>query len=403
MTVSGMRFRRTRFRRITAAVLLSFLIPAALSGCWDSRELNELFIVTGVSLDKADNSDEMNIAFQIGKPEAKGSVAPGGGGSTEEKPTLLVRSTSDTVSGAVLDIDRDSSRTLMLDHNQAVLIGSDLAKQGGIRDHLDLFLRDEETRMEALIMVVDGHAEKLLTADTGEDRISGVYLWRMMEKLSQTSPYYHVRLKDFVSRLLEQATSPVAPVVTLTRMNDKDRIKIVGLAVFKGDRVIGRLDNQNVPGYLWAMGDVKRGRFKTRSESGTAEMEITNLDCKRDVTLREDGSVQVKLNVDASAIVGELKGFQGFTPDGLMTYLMAASRNEIRNAIVNTFDIVRDLNSDIYGIGMSVYRKYPREWRKMKKQWDKIFPETELDVKVRVRIPSTGQVVESLEMGVDQR
>ena len=85
-----------------------------------------------------------------------------------------------------------------------------------------------------------------------------------------------------------------------------------------------------------------------------------------------------------------------------MTYLMAASRNEIRNAIVNTFDIVRDLNSDIYGIGMSVYRKYPREWRKMKKQWDKIFPETELDVKVRVRIPSTGQVVESLEMGVDQ-
>ena len=286
------QFRQTRFRRVTAVILLIFLIPAVLSGCWDSRELNELFIVTGISLDRAEDSGEMKIAFQIGKPEVKGSVAPGGGGAPVEKPVILVRSTADTVSGAVLDIDRDSSRTLMLDHNQALLIGSDLAMQGGIKDHLDLFLRDEETRMETLIMVVDGHAEKLLTADTGEDRISGIYLWRMMEKLSKVSVYYHVRLQDFISRLLEQSTSPIAPIATLTQMNDKDRIKIVGLAVFKGGRMIGRLDNQDVPGYLWAMGDVKAGRYKTRSESGTAEMEITNLDCKRDVTLREDGNVQ---------------------------------------------------------------------------------------------------------------
>ncbi len=131
-------------------------------------------------------------------------------------------------------------------------------------------------------------------------------------------------------------------------------------------------------------------------------MNITNLDCKRDVILREDGRVQVRLNVDASAVVGELKGFQGFTPDELMSDLVAASRNEIRKSIVNTFELARDLDADIYGIGMSVYRKYPRKWRKMKKQWDHLFPETELDVKVRVQIPSTGQVVESLEMGVEQ-
>jgi spore germination protein KC len=384
-----------RGKRLIAAAMLIPVLAASLSGCWDSHELDAMFIITGVALDVSESPDLMDITLQIGV--TKSSSSGSGESNSEQDSVILLKATSDTVMGGMTMLNRDSSHKLLLHHNQVLLLGSSLAEQG-VESRLDLFLRDQQARMEVPVMVVEGRAEEVLSAKLDQDRISGIFLSRMLEDLSKISPAYRVRMIDFASRLLDDTTSPVAPIATVLQEDGKQEIKISGLAVFKGDRMIGRLNNDEATGYVWSMGDVKKYVVTASTGDNKAVLNIARMACKRDVTLRPDGGVRVELSVDATLGISELSGFSDMTTDELMPYLVRMAQQEIQRKITSSFDAARRLDADIYGFGTSVYQKYPKEWKAMKDRWDEIFPGVELSVLVKARLPATGQIVQPLEM-----
>jgi spore germination protein KC len=366
-----------------------------LSGCWDNHELDTLFIVTGIALDKANDPGQMDISLQIGK--TKSNASDSDKSNSQQASTIQLQTTAYTMMEGLMEFNRDSSRTLLLQHNQVLLMGSALAEQG-IKDHIDLFLRDHESRMEVLVMIADGRADEVLSTQLEQEKISGIFLAREMQDLYSVSPYYKIRMMDFASRLRDGTTSPIAPIVAVEETDNKPVIKLKGFAVFKNGEMIGRISNDEVLGYVYAMGDVKQYGVMADSDLGRAVFHIVKLDTKRDVTLRPDGGVRVTLSVDATLNVGELRGFNGMTPEDLMPYLVNLAQNKIRQRIAGTYRTTQALDADIYGIGTSVHREYPKEWKELKNRWDELFPDTELDVQVKVHIPATGQIVKSLEM-----
>ena len=160
--------------------------------------------------------------------------------------------------------------------------------------------------------------------------------------------------------------------------------------------MIDRLSNDETLGYIWAMGDVKHCNVVTSTEVGKAVFQIIKLDCKRDVKIRQDGGIGVKLSVNTTLSIGEISGFSEMTSEELMPYLVKIAQEEIKRKIVNSFETARRLNADIYGFGTSVYRKYPKEWKSMKDSWDEIFRDIELNVQVKAHIPVTGQITQPL-------
>ncbi len=388
-------FMAARGIRLFAAALLIPILMTFLSGCWDEHELDALFIITGVALDKSIRPDQMDITMQVGKTESESSGS--GDASSQGDSIILLKTTNDTMLGGIMDFNRDSSRRVLLHHNQVLLFGSALAEQG-VKKRIDLFMRDQEARMEVPVMVSDGFASAVLSTKMDQDKISGLFLSRVMSGLAAVSPQYRVRMLDFASRLMDGTSSPVAPIAKVVEEDGKNEIRIAGMAVFKGDKMIGRLSNDEVLGYIWAMGDVKQSGVAAKNHLGKAVFNIAELDCKKDITLRQDGGVRVAMDVDAVLNVGELSGFEGMPPDELMPLLVELAQDEIGLKITNTFEIARRLNADIYRFGISVYRKYPKEWKIMRDHWDAIFPDIELSVRTRVRIPGTGKTVQSLEM-----
>lgn len=383
-----------RGKRFAAAFGLT-LMMTTLSGCWDSHELDAMLIITGIALDESSNPDQMDIAVQIG--ETKQGSSGSGEANSQESSTILLKATSDTMLGGIMEINRDSSHKLLLHHNQVLLLGSSLAEQG-VEKRIDLLMRDQQARMEVPVMVVDGRAEEALSAELEQDKISGIYLARMLDGLSVISPAYKVRLLDFASRLLDKTTAPVAPMIALGKKDDKQEVKFTGMAVFKGDRMIGQLNVDEAAGYAWSMGKVRQATMEVSSDRGKAVYHVATLNCRREVTLRPDGGVQVALSADANLNLDELSGFDKVKADELMSELMKTAQEEIERKITSSFDAARRLDADIYGFGTSVYRKYPKEWKTMKDRWDQIFPNTKFSVKAKVQISATGQIGHSLEM-----
>lgn len=366
-----------------------------LPGCWDGHEINNLFIVTGLALDTADDPEKIDITVQIGKTKPSES---GTGGSDSGSATILVKTTSSSILEGLMKLNRDTSRTLLLQHNQVLLFGTDFARQG-VEEQLDLFLRDQDARMELLVVVVDGRGEDALRLETDQEEISAVYLSRIIEDMGKISSFYKVRIFDFVSRLRDGSVSAVTPLIKLVESEGKTTVELGGMAVFRNDVMVGSLDIYNTLGYIMAMGDLKRCCLEVENEQGEIVFKIANLDTKRDVTLKEDGTVKVTLKILTTMTIGQISGFENMESTELMPYIADLAEKKIAQQISDTYETAKELNADIFCFATSVYRKYPREWEEMKQYWDELFGKTELDIQVEVHLPATGQIVESLEMG----
>lgn len=381
---------------LIATVLLASLLITLLSGCWDNRELDSLFIVTGIALDKAPDSDLITVTLQIGKTESK-TGASSESGSQEDKNAIILKASGRTPLHGIKRLNFNSSRSLFYEHNQAVLFSSELAREG-LKEYLDFFLRDYESRMEVPVFVTDGPTDRILAVDLEQEQSAGMYLARVIQDLSKLSPYYKVRMLDFLSRTREETVSALIPMVAAYDEEDLQKLQICGMAIFKDGKMLDSLNNYETLGYILAMGDVKLIGIEAQSEKGHVIFNTINLDTKRDVKLRQDGGVQVKLSVEGALGIGELKGFNGMDFPKVIPELTKMAEERIKEQIAETFEKAKSLEADIYAIGSEIHRKHPKKWEQMKSSWGSVFSNIDLTVDVKVEIPETGKSMISLEM-----
>jgi hypothetical protein len=60
-------------------------------------------------------------------------------------------------------------------------------------------------------------------------------------------------------------------------------------------------------------------------------------------------------------------------------------RREIRQAFQKSIE----LDSDIFGFGEMIHRKYLAQWRQMEGKWDEMYPTLELEMNIKTKIRKT--------------
>ena len=58
----------------------------------------------------------------------------------------------------------------------------------------------------------------------------------------------------------------------------------------------------------------------------------------------------------------------------------------------------KELKTDIFGFGETIHRKYPKMWKKMKDNWDDIFPNLPVNITVEVDTKQLGGIGKPLFM-----
>lgn len=380
-------------RKRTVSLLILCLYILALAGCWDARELDTLSIVAGVGIDASGQPGEYDFTMLVGKAQKSKSS---GASSTQNAPYLLLTTTNKSMSLALDDIRFKSSRELFLHPNQIIVFGKDLACQG-LGPVLDMFIRDHESRLEVWAFVADGRAGDILATDTKQEPIPAAAIERMTRDASGISKYFGTKMIELFSRLADKGTSAILPVISRTQEKDSLNLALSGSAVFNDDKMVGTLNAEETQGYVYAMGDMHDGILEVPMQDGTAILEISKVSSKASPFLK-DGKVTIKLDVDTLLAVGELQGFPNQNMGTLMPQIEKAAAAGIVNQIVDTFIKTQSLKTDIYGYGISIYRKYPKEWEKMKDNWDNIYSGIELNVTVKTQLTNTGLIVDSLDM-----
>jgi spore germination protein KC len=246
-------------------------------------------------------------------------------------------------------------------------------------------------------MVARGQGSDILKVQDGIETVQGIGIAKMIRLSSSFTNYPEVTILDFSNRLISKTTAPICPILDVfedTGANGKKikRVNIVGTAVFKKDKMIGELNKQESRGLLWGINKVKKGIVIADSPDGSGKLSVSIVRSKSKV-LPElvDGNINITIEITEEGNLTEYNGKQNLT-DKLIKQIEKLQDQKIESDVRAAINKSFELNADVFGFGEAVHRKYRKEWKGLSSQWEEIYPDINVAIKVKTRINEVGDI-----------
>lgn len=389
-----------RKRCLLCLIVISLIF---VTGCWKGRELNELAIAVALGIDKVGN--QYKVSVQVVEPT---EVAGKKGG--DKTPVTTYQITANTIFEAIRKMTTVNPRKIYPSHLRIVVLGESLAKEG-IGQALDLLSRDEEIRTDFFI-VVSKHttAENTLKVLTKLETIPAVSLFSTLQTSEkQWAPTTTVTLDQLITTLVSDGRDPV--LTGLVVLGDEQigqekrnmekvltptTLQYSGLAVFKKDKLIGWLNETESKAYNYISDEIKSTvGFVTCPQGGKITFEVIRSKTKVKGSVK-DGQPQIDIEVRLEINIGEVQ----CSIDLLETKNIAEVEMLANSKVEGFIDaavkkVQKKYKVDIFGFGDVIHRSNPKEWRKLKKNWDHTFETMPVNVKVNHKIRHLGTVSNS--------
>lgn len=371
------------------SIFLLICLPF-IGGCWDRKELNQIAIVMGAGVDHSKNGD-VEITAQIAKP---GEIRTQGG-SKGNRPDadLVLTSDGKTVFDAIRNFIAISSRKLFWSHNQVLIFGEEQARNG-LAPVIDFFERDHEPRVEVPILIAKGRAEDILLTPGEIEKLSAIEIKQALNAAAFLSKASRIDYHEFVEKLHYVYSAPVAPRIQLQQTAEGKKFKISGMAVFRKDKLVGWLDEKETRGLLWVLGKVKSTIVVVQvpdASTGKVSLEVFKTDSK--VKVSSKGNLLLTVEIEVDSKIGEETGPLDPTKPHVLKMINEEQEKIIANEINSALTKAKELKSDVFGFSQAIHSQEPKEWAKLKTNWEQEFPKLEVNVMVKAKTRRTGDKI----------
>ncbi|MGI6705973.1 MAG: Ger(x)C family spore germination protein [Clostridia bacterium] len=248
-------------------------------------------------------------------------------------------------------------------------------------------------RRRVRLYISQGEAKKILDVVPRIEDYSSLYLAMLPMNAVRNSRMVHKVDLGAALTNVHAGYAFVLPRVQAT----KDEIKASGGAAFKGDRMVGWISELEMEAikfirnlYLGGVVTVKAPGF----ENGMVTLEITKAH-SRITPLIDDEDVRFQVDIQVECNFGEAINMHshGKINSELLKKLELECSREIERICRQTIRRTQEeLKTDIFLSDHLLETKKPAFWKKVGKQWDIIFPDVEVDVKVDTEIILIGLV-----------
>ncbi|MEK3836909.1 MULTISPECIES: Ger(x)C family spore germination protein [unclassified Paenibacillus] len=383
-------------RLIAIAVLV---LP--LGGCWNSRELNELAVVSGIGMDLVPETDEYRVTFQLVNPSSTStSTSPGSG-----KPAVVVVSATDkTMFGALRRASKHVTRQLFFAHTQLIVLGEPLARDG-INDIFDIFERSHELRLNSEILVARGSdAASVLKLLTPVESLPALGL---VKKAQNTSSVWGENRPISVFDVIHGITGEGDLTINAVKINgDAEEGKkksnlegsetltetvMSGLGVFRQGKLLYWMKDSEARGTEWLLNQIEETVLDIDADDKKESVAVNIIYSRTEVkTAIEDGLPVFHVTIAEEGSVNETDSFVDLSKREEIMKLEQELEKKTRTEVMQAFHKGQQLESDIFNFGNELKRTNPQEWAALDGDWGRIFAEGKLDLKIKAYIRSTG-------------
>ncbi len=388
--------------RLAPLVLCLF----SLTSCWSSKELNEVAIATAIGIDKSDSGYHLSV--QVLNPAEIVSFNP-----TSRTAVTTYQTDGETLFQAFRRLTVEAPRKVYFSHVQSVVFGEEMAKSGILKT-LDFLSRDHEMRTDFLLVIAkETTAEELLTVLTPMDKIPASKMVSSLENAEKNwAPTHTVKLDELINTLVGDGVEAVLTGVLLKgdpeigmdmgnveKVHPPTTIQISNIGVFKRDKLVGWLTEDESKGFNYLQDNVKSTIINVPcSDNSAASVSIEVISTKTKLTSKINNHIPtITAAIQMEGNVGDVECKTNLTNPQNLKEVEESVENDVKDKMVKSVKAAKELKSDIFGFGTLLYRNHPGEWKVMKQNWDEAFQEVEVKYEVNVTIPRLGTITESFQ------
>ncbi len=412
--------------------LLSFFLVILLlltTGCWNRREIQTLTINSAIGFDRITTGGQSKILLSVLtiKPSqatgGAGGMGAGGGGQTQAATTGQVISiTGETIQDAVRNWDQRSSRQLFMGHTVLFVIGKSVAKEG-IGWVIDFANRNRDIPERAMVVVCEGSARDCLQAQSEFEPLLSTEVFNILNinkfftSKTQGTNFFQVMydivtpgretsmafLKTFTPPEKGSAIRQTPATDGKNGEGDQPQRKVftlTGAAVFRGEKLAGRLNEVETQGLLFIKGEAQGGIIPIAFGSTPKNTSFLFRDVStkvKTVIKREGVTFQVKIN-GTGELIGAAPKTIDITKKSDVKKMEGMVNQEVERRCRNSVVRAKEMRADIFGFGDKIHRTYPQVWKDIESRWEDIFPHIDVDIKAEFSVEHSGLIDKSLEI-----
>jgi spore germination protein len=373
------------------SLLLSLIM---ITGCWDRVELEDIGIVLGVAIDesatkaaKKQEKEELKgqakerkhilmVHHFIIPQEVEGKTRTG-----KNKPYSNVINEGETIFEIVRELSTRVARPPNYEHLKVIVISEEIARSTDLRDIINFFLRNPESRRTIKMLIAKGKARETFEKKPPIMANPALKMAKMIENTKKTLRMAPEMTLGDMSEKLTSETSFVMQRVVTTVINGKTH------------KMVGWLGEDEMEGLNWMSGKGKAGIVKgTDQKTGkTMVYEVGKMRSRIKPKVQGNNiSFTVDIETEGSLREDWLEPGNAFK-ENLIKRAEKAAEMEIKRLTQKALTKTqKKFKVDVAGFGKQLSIYYPKVWKEVKKDWDKHFSKIPVDINVKVQISEFG-------------
>lgn len=378
---------------------LLLLLPVLffLTGCYNYRELNDLAIVSGISINK--ENDEYILTTEVINPKKEQDASSG-----NEPGFIIYTSKGKSLQEAFRKVVKESPQKLYGGQIDILIIDEDTAKTE-LSSIMDFFARDPEIRSEFYVLI--GKTEDVLEITTPLVNISSQ---NILNSLESNNKYfgtaniitYHELMNIYLNKKQEIALPSIETIgnkeigqsiENMENTTNESTSVISNMAIFKNNKLKGYLTEQDSIFYNLVMGNTNT--FLVRSEYGEDKYIINEVIEASSSTKANVKKKKITISIEGKAAISEVNYKCNLDNEKTIKKIQKKLNEDIEKKAKEMFKTVQqEYNSDIFGFQDLFYKTDVYAYKKLKNNWyNNIFKNLKIEVKSNVTIFEKGNLI----------
>jgi Ger(x)C family germination protein len=394
--------------------ILFFLLFPILSGCWDSQEIEKRATILAIGIDETTekeqkkeedvshldgkipipDEDMIKVTAQIAIP---GRIPLGPEPTAgSEKPVLVISVVGHTIEDALHNLQQEIADELFLGHLRIIVLNEKIAKKG-TEQFNDFLKRNPEIRRTCSLVVSKESAADYLNIVPKLERIPSLYLADLVDNLTGLGKFPPSFIGLYWSIHSSKGQEPYLPYLSI---KEKSTIQLNGLAYFYGDKMTGKTSPIEIGIFMAVMGIGKGGYTAFQEVPGTGEV-ILSKAVSRKTKIKvsvKDGNPHVLIRIRYESEIDEKSSPKvSLKESSVLTKIEKEAAKKVKKSVEKLIATTQESKSDIFGFGEHFRAKLPQYWNekvKTKEQWEEIYKDLTVDVKVETNFRRVGMKAE---------
>lgn len=364
------------------AVLL--VVSIGLGGCAETKILEEVGLTTlvGYDLGKEDGVVTTAIVRQV---------------STElESKIAVITAENKTSQGTRAKINRRAAEKVMSGQLRGVLFSEEFAKKG-IGHSIDTSLKNPAISEGILLAIVEGDARSLLEYEYPSIDEIGQHIYKLLDQNIESEQVISSTLHEVAYDYYSAGRNIALPIIK----QDEELVDISGIALFKKDKMVGKLPIDDSFYVKLSRDDYDNGIHELKIKGDELSSSLLKdapdeislvfdpIKTHKNVKLVDPQQPEFDLQVLIQARILEIKDNINIEDAVSAEELGKAISKKLESEISRVIAYCQEVGSDVFGFG-EFYRSSVRHSELTEEKWHELYKEMKVNVDIDFTVIRSG-------------